>query len=31
MRDRYRGRAIPGIVLLSDGGDTAGTADRMDR
>ena len=29
MRDRYRGRAIPGIVLLSDGGDTAGTADRM--
>jgi hypothetical protein len=29
MRDRYRGRAIPGIVLLSDGGDTAGTADRV--
>ena len=27
VRDRYRGRAVPGIVLLSDGGDTAGRAD----
>ncbi len=23
VRDRYRGRAVPGILLLSDGGDTA--------
>lgn len=29
IRDRYRGRAIPGIVLISDGGDTSGTADRF--
>ena len=29
MRDRYRGRAIPGMVLLSDGGDTSGTAARI--
>jgi hypothetical protein len=29
VRDRYRGRTVPGIVLLSDGGDTSGTADRV--
>ena len=28
VRDRLRGRAIAGIVLLSDGGDTSGAADR---
>jgi uncharacterized membrane protein len=27
VRDRYRGRAMPGIVLLSDGGDTSGRGD----
>jgi hypothetical protein len=29
VRERYRGRVIPGIVLVSDGGDTSGTADRI--
>jgi uncharacterized membrane protein len=28
IRDRYHGRAIAGIVLLSDGGDTSGGAER---
>jgi uncharacterized membrane protein len=28
VRDRLRGRAIAGIVLLSDGGDTSGAAER---
>jgi uncharacterized membrane protein len=27
VRDRYRGRAIPGIILISDGGDTSSSAD----
>jgi uncharacterized membrane protein len=27
LRDRYRGRPVAGIVLLSDGGDTSGAAD----
>jgi uncharacterized membrane protein len=27
VRDRYRGRPIPGIILLSDGGDTSSSAD----
>jgi uncharacterized membrane protein len=29
VRDRLRGRAVAGIVLLSDGGDTSGAADRV--
>lgn len=29
VRDRYRGRTIGGIVLVSDGGDTSGTAERV--
>jgi uncharacterized membrane protein len=28
VRDRYRGRAVAGIILLSDGGDTSGGAER---
>lgn len=28
LRDRYRNRAVAGIVLLSDGGDTSGAAER---
>ena len=28
VRDRYRGRAVAGIILLSDGGDTSGAAER---
>lgn len=28
VRDRYRGRRVPGILLLSDGGDTTGRVDR---
>jgi uncharacterized membrane protein len=28
IRERYRGRAVAGIVLLSDGGDTSGAAER---
>lgn len=28
VRERYRGRAVAGLVLLSDGGDTSGLADR---
>jgi uncharacterized membrane protein len=28
LRDRYRGRAVAGIVLLSDGGDTSGNGER---
>jgi uncharacterized membrane protein len=28
VRDRYRGRAIAGIVLVSDGGDTSATGER---
>jgi uncharacterized membrane protein len=28
IRDRYRGRPVAGIVLLSDGGDTSGGAER---
>jgi len=27
IRDRYRGKVLAGIVLLSDGGDTSGTAE----
>src|SRR3954470_4591106 len=27
VRDRYRGRPIPGIILISDGGDTSSSAD----
>lgn len=26
IRERYRGRAVPGVILLSDGGDTSGRA-----
>ena len=29
VRDRLRGRAIAGIVLVSDGGDTSGAAERI--
>jgi uncharacterized membrane protein len=29
VQERYRGRAIAGIVLLSDGGDTSGAASRI--
>lgn len=29
VRERYRGRAVAGIVLLSDGGDTSGVASQM--
>ena len=28
VRDRYRGRAVAGIILLSDGGDTSGAGER---
>ncbi len=28
VRDRYRGRAVAGVVLLSDGGDTSGAGER---
>ncbi len=28
IRDRYRGRAVAGVVLLSDGGDTSGAGER---
>ena len=28
IRDRYRGQAVAGIVLLSDGGDTSGAGER---
>jgi uncharacterized membrane protein len=28
LRDRYRGRPVAGIVLISDGGDTSGGAER---
>jgi uncharacterized membrane protein len=28
LRDRYRGRAVAGVVLISDGGDTSGGAER---
>jgi uncharacterized membrane protein len=28
LRERYRGRAVAGIVLLSDGGDTSGIGER---
>jgi uncharacterized membrane protein len=28
VRDRYRGRVVAGVVLLSDGGDTSGAAER---
>ncbi len=28
LRDRFRGRSVAGIVLLSDGGDTSGGAER---
>ncbi|HET7218552.1 MAG TPA: glutamine amidotransferase [Vicinamibacterales bacterium] len=29
VRDRYRGRVMPGIVLLSDGGDTGGQGEQV--
>jgi uncharacterized membrane protein len=29
VRDRFRGRPIAGIVVVSDGGDTSGTAERV--
>lgn len=29
VRDRYRGQPVAGIVLLSDGGDTSGTAEAI--
>ena len=29
VRERYRGRAVAGIILLSDGGDTSGVASQM--
>ena len=28
VRDRYRGRAVAGVVLVSDGGDTSGAGER---
>jgi len=28
LRDRYRGRAVAGVILLSDGGDTSGGGER---
>ena len=28
LRERYRGRAVAGVILISDGGDTSSTAER---
>lgn len=29
VRERYRGRAVAGVILVSDGGDTSGTGERV--
>jgi uncharacterized membrane protein len=29
VRDRYRGRAVAGVILVSDGGDTSGAGERV--
>jgi uncharacterized membrane protein len=29
VRERYRGRAVAGVILLSDGGDTSGAGERV--